>query len=249
MNQQPLDILAFGAHPDDVEIGCGGSLALKSKQGYRVAIADLTEGEKASRGNVSIRREEKQRAAQILGLHARYSLNFPDTQIERNPSERLPIIELIRQTRPKIVLAPYWEDRHPDHVATSILVKEACFLAGVRTIGKGEPYRPSFLYFYMAHFPFSPSFVIDVSSVWPQRMEALHAYSSQFSPEMNDNNPTALTSGNFLRFIEARAIYFGAMISANYGEPFLSIGPLAIGNFPGLDLDKPPNVAFSPYLT
>lgn len=251
MEHQTLDILAFGAHPDDVEIGCGGSLALNSKQGYRVAIADLTEGEKASRGTVFIRKEEKQRAAQILGIPTRYSLNLPDTQLDNNPSQRLPIIELIRQTRPKIILAPYWEDRHPDHVAASILVKEACFLAGVSTIGNGEPYRPPFLYFYMIHFPFSPSFVIDVSSVWSQRMEALQAYKSQFSVEIN-NAQTALTSGNFLRFVEARAIYFGAMIGANYGEPFFSISPLPFGNFPGLGEDIWANVAlssFSPYLT
>lgn len=240
MNQQTLDILAFGAHPDDVEIGCGGSLALKSQQGYTVAIADLTEGEKASRGTVSIRKEEKQRAAQILGIPTRYSLNLPDTQLDNNPSQRLLIIELIRRTRPKIILAPYWEDRHPDHVAASLLVKEACFFAGVHTIGEGEPYRPRFLYFYMIHFSFSPSFIIDVSSVWAQRMEALQAYKSQFSSEIDDK-PTALSSGNFLRFLEARAIYFGAMISANYGEPFFSISSLHLSNFPGLDKDILPN--------
>ena len=169
----PLDILAFAPHPDDAELGCAGSLILAADQGLRVAIADLTEGERASQGTAEQRAQEKNKAADLLGLCERFSIGLPDTELEADPAQRLPIIQLIRETRPRVVLAPYRQDRHPDHVAASKLVRDACFFAGVKKVGVGCPYRPERVYQYMIHQPFSPSFVMDVSSVWERRMAAV----------------------------------------------------------------------------
>ncbi len=228
-----LDILAFAPHPDDVELGCGGSLIVAADQGWRVAVADLTEGEMSSRGTPDQRQQEKKKAAELLGLCARHSVGLPDSLIGMDPDHRLPVIQLIRQTRPRIVLAPYWEDRHPDHVRASNLVREACFFAEVGKVGDGPPYRPERLFYYLLRTPFSPSFVMDVSSVWQRRMAAVRAYASQF--QANDSSvETALSRPDFLRALEARAIGFGAMIRAAYGEPFLSAEPLAAQEFPGI---------------
>jgi bacillithiol biosynthesis deacetylase BshB1 len=231
---KPLDILAFAAHPDDAELGCGGSLILAADQGRRVAVADLSAGERSTRGTVEQRAQEAKAAGDILGLHARFSLGLPDTAIGTTPEHRLPLIALIRATRPRLVLAPYWQDRHPDHAATSRLVQEACFLAGVRQVGSGAPHRPARLYYYSIHQPFIPSLVVDVSTVWERRMAAALAYESQFRPA-GDTLQTAINQPGFMRLQEARAIWFGAMIGAAYGEPFLSHGPVPAHGLPGLD--------------
>ena len=231
--EEALDILAFAPHPDDVELGCGGSLIAAADKGWRVAVADLTAGELSSRGTLEQRERETRRATELLGLTARYSLGLPDGGIGAHPDHRMPIIEVVRQTRPRIVLAPYWEDRHPDHYRSSSLVREACFFAGVGKIGDGEPYRPPLLYYYLLHTPFSPSFIMDVSAVWERRMAAVRAYESQFMAGQQTAT-TALSRPGFLRALEARAVWFGWMIGATYGEPFLAATPMARGTMPGL---------------
>jgi len=230
---KPLDILAFAPHPDDVELGCGGSLILAADKGWKVAVADLTDGEMSSRGTPELRQQEIQRATALLGLTARYSIGLPDSAIGTSPEHREPVIELIRQTRPRIVLAPYWEDRHPDHVRASYLVKEASFFAGVGKLGPGKPHRPPWLFYYLLHTPFAPTFIMDVSSVWHRRMAAVRAYESQFLSADRDVT-TALSHPGFLRSLEGRAMGFGWMIQAAYGEPFLSETPLSAAAFPGL---------------
>jgi bacillithiol biosynthesis deacetylase BshB1 len=233
-----LDILAFAPHPDDVELGCAGSLILAADKGWRVAVADLTEGEMSSRGNPVLRQQEKDQASAILGLTARYSVHLPDGGIGTHSAHRDPVIDLIRQTRPRIVLAPYWEDRHPDHMRASHLVREAAFFSGVGKIGEGHPYRPQHLFYYMLHKPFDASFIMDVSSVWERRMASVHAYGSQFQANRQEVE-TTLSRPEFLRALEARAVWFGWMIQAAYGEPFLSAAPLAAGDFPGLQPEGP----------
>jgi bacillithiol biosynthesis deacetylase BshB1 len=147
-------------------------------------------------------------------------------------AHRLPIIQLIRDMRPRLVLAPYGEDRHPDHGAASKLVRDACFLAGVSKIGTGQPHRPERLYYYMIHHPFAPSFVVEISSVWDRKMAAITAYQSQFQPD-GSGLETAISRPHFLRFLEARAIWAGAMVGAAYGEAFFLPGPLPLGELPG----------------
>jgi len=229
----PLDVLAFSPHPDDAELGCGGSSILASNEGLRVAIADLSAGEMSSRGTPAQRRLEKEEAATQLGLCNRLLVGLPDSQIGNDPDHRLAVIELIRETRPRIVLAPYSQDRHPDHSAASKLIQDACFFAGVSKIGAGKPHRPERVYYYMIHQPFAPSFVVDISTVWDRKMAAIMAYKSQFAPT-GIGPETAISRPSFMRVLEAKAILYGAMIGATYGEAFFLPGPVPLPQLPGL---------------
>lgn len=235
---ESVDILAFSPHPDDVELGCGGSLILAADSGLRVAVADLTAGEMSGRGTPAQRAREAKKAASLLGLCARLSLELPDTKIGADLAHRQAVIRLIRETRPHLVLAPHWQDRHPDHRAASTLVREACFYAGVAKMGTQPPHRPEELFYYMIHSPFEPSFVVDVSTVWERRTTAVWAYQSQFQTD-GEGPETALSRPEFQRFLEARAIWFGSMIGVAYGEPFFTIGPVALKKFPGVSDLKP----------
>jgi bacillithiol biosynthesis deacetylase BshB1 len=241
-----VDILAFSPHPDDAELGCGGSLILAADQGLQVAIADLSAGEMSSQGNPELRQSEKERASEKLGLWKRFSVGLPDTEIGTDPTQRLPIIQLIRDMRPGLVLAPHSQDRHPDHEGASRLIKEACFLAGVSTVGTGHPHRPKQIYYYMIHTPFIPSLVVDISSVWERKMAVITAYQSQFKPKKG-KSPTAISRPDFLRFIEAQAIVFGAMIGASYGEAFYLSGPVPLRELPDLNITSPPLGELPPY--
>ncbi len=228
-----VDILAFSPHPDDAEFGCGGGLILSVIKGFRVAIVDLTEGECSSRGSSLERKDEKERATSLMGLFARYSLGLPDTGISVGEPHMIAMIELIRELRPRVVLAPYWHDRHPDHEAAGKLLRSACFYSGVASIGEKEPFRPNRVFYYMIHSPFSPSFVVDISSVWEQKKEVLQVYRTQFSREDPLMYPTAISDPGFMDYHETRCIYFGAMIGVRYGEPFFTHGPIYMDGFPG----------------
>ena len=242
-----LDILAIAAHPDDAELGCGGSLLLASEKGLSVAVTDLTAGEMSSRGTVASRQAEADKAARILGLKERRNLGLPDSKIGENlPQSLSALIQLIRATRPRIVLAPYWEDRHPDHEATGRLVKEACFFAGVAKIGDGEPYRPARLFFYMLSYPFTPAFVLDISEVWDRKLEAIKAYQTQFASSENGIR-TAISEPGFLKLMEARAIWFGAMIGAAYGEPYYMPGPVPMLDLPHAATSSDADTPLPPY--
>lgn len=234
MRDAPLDILAFSPHPDDAEVGCGGSLLLAADKGLQVAVADLSEGEQSTRGMPTRRAQEKSKAAKLLGLSERYSIGLPDTEIGTHAAQRLPIIQLIRETRPRIVLAPYWHDRHPDHAASAKLVQEAAFYAGVSKVGSGQPHRPAHVFYYMLHHPFSPSFVVDISAVWERRMAALASYESQFKSD-GMGTETAISRPDFFRALEGRAIFYGSMIGTDYGEAFIAQGPIRMSTLPGLD--------------
>jgi bacillithiol biosynthesis deacetylase BshB1 len=243
-----LDILAFSPHPDDAELGCGGSLILAADSGLNVAVADLSAGEMSSRGTAEERQGEKEEAADRLGLRSRILVGLPDGEIGTEPAHRLAVIQLIRETRPRLVLAPYGQDRHPDHVRASQLVKDACFLAGVGKIGTGGPYRPEWVYYYMIHHPFEPSFVVDVSSVWDRKMAAVAAYRSQFQ-SADGEFQTAISRPDFMRFVEARSIVYGAMIGAAYGEAFYLPGPVPLGGLPGFTGPAPAGGELPSYRT
>jgi N-acetylglucosamine malate deacetylase 1 len=231
---EAVDILAFSPHPDDVELGCGGTLSLCAQKGLRVVVVDMSEGEMSSRGTPAQRKKEKMKASGFIGLSARLSLGLPDTEIGHT-SHLEPVINIIREMRPHMVLAPYWKDRHPDHENAGMLIRKACFFAGVASKGKEEPWRPESLYYYMIHSPFEPSFVIDISSAWERKCEILKAYRSQFFNDGVEANPTAISNPEFLRYHEARCIFFGAMTGVAFGEPFFCQGPLSLDLLPGLD--------------
>jgi bacillithiol biosynthesis deacetylase BshB1 len=230
-NSDRIDILAFGAHPDDVELGCGGSLFKLKKLGYHTGIIDLTEGEMGSRGSVKKRYQESSRAAEILEVDLRKNLKIPDGNIKNNPPNRNKIIREIRQYRPLLVFAPYGKDRHPDHIHSYQLITEACFYSGLRKMLPGiPPHRPYRVIHYMAKYEFSPSFIIDISSEFPKKIAALQAYESQFyNPEWPEQQ-TFISSQWFMESIEFRARHFGWMAGVKYGEPFWIPETIAIDN-------------------
>lgn len=231
----PVDLLAISTHPDDVELGCGGTLILAARRGLRVGIADLSRGEAATRGTPAVRAREAVAAAALLGVVARTCLDLPDTRIGMEAGQVDAVVALIRAARPRILLAPYPEDRHPDHAAAARLVERAAFLARLGGQGAGQPHAIAHLVRYAGHHPFQPGFVVDVSAVWPQRMRAVLAHASQFAG--GDDPPTALAGGDFLRFVEARAVCHGALIGVAHGEGFVMAGPVGLA---GLDALVPP---------
>lgn len=222
MTKSPkIDILAFGPHPDDVELGCGGTLFKLKKLGYHTGIVDLTAGEMGSRGTVAQRYKEAENSSRILKVDYRSNLKMPDGNIELNSRNREKIIRLIRQLRPILLFAPYHDDRHPDHIHTSQLITESWFYAGVKKILPKIPaHRPFRIIYYMAKYEFTPSFVVDISQEFPTKYKALQAYKSQFYNPDWPGEQTFISSQWFIESVEFRARHFGWMAGVKYGEPF-----------------------------
>ncbi len=197
----------------------------------KTAIVDLSEGEKSTRGTVAVRRKEKAVAAERLGLSERLGLKLPDTQIGMSAAQEAKVVACLRKLRPRLVLAPYPEDRHPDHAETAHLFKRSGFLAGVGKVGRGSPHKIERLLHYCIHQPFTPSLVFDITSVWPDYQKGVDAYQSQF---FGGAAATVLGDGHFLRSLEARARHYGAMVNAEYGEPYFSPAPLRFESPAGL---------------
>jgi bacillithiol biosynthesis deacetylase BshB1 len=220
-----LDVLAFGAHADDTELACGGTLIKLAGMGYRTGIIALTRGEMATRGSAEARAREFAKAAEVMGLAAHKMLDIPDGRIEATWENKLKIIAEIRAHRPRIVIAPYWVDRHPDHENASQLVRASVYLAGLKKIETGqEAFRAVRLLFSQGRFEFPPSFVVDISDAQAQKMDAIRAYVTQFHrPDQPEPaaGETLIGRPEFLGHIEARDRKYGAQIGAKYGEPFL----------------------------
>jgi bacillithiol biosynthesis deacetylase BshB1 len=220
---EPVDVLAFGAHPDDVEMCSAGLLLKTTDAGGRAAIVDLTRGEGGTRGTPETRAKEAAEAARRLGLAGRDNLGLPDTRVTVDPEALAAVTAAIRRWRPRVVLAPITQDLHPDHVACAELVKKAYYLATiVRAEGGGlPPHRPDALVHYFGHREPAPSFVVDVSEVWERRMHAIFAYESQLSPTGVAGPVTNVSAPDFLRRYESRFAYWGSRIGAEWGEPYL----------------------------
>lgn len=224
--KQPLDVLAFGAHPDDVELLVGGTLVKLAKQGYRTGAVDLTRGELGTRGTETVRAKEAATAGKILQLNVRENLGIPDGHIEKSQDHILRVIRVLRQYRPRLILIPHWEERHFDHVHTSELVAEAAFYSGLKKIETGqESFRPFRVLYYVGRMGFRPSFIIDVSETYETKLKAVRAHQSQFHrghEEVKGGEPqTFISSVYALEVFETMAKYYGAMIGAKYGEPYL----------------------------
>ncbi|WP_418792059.1 bacillithiol biosynthesis deacetylase BshB1 [Phosphitispora sp. TUW77] len=223
-----IDIIAFGAHPDDVEIGAGGLLAKEAARGYRVGIVDLTKGEMGTRGTPDIRIEEAQKAAEILGAEWRINLEMPDGNITVDHENVMKAARVIRTYRPKVIIAPYWDDRHPDHVNTSLLVTEAHFKAGLRKLEpEMEAFRPNIIIYYFLNRMEGFSFIVDVSEYYAQKQEAVNAHYSQFGDA--GLKPLAILGVKApLQFIESRDRFQGSQIGVAYGEAFLVRSPVPL---------------------
>lgn len=226
METKEIDILAFGAHPDDVELSAAGTLLKHKALGYTIGIVDLTQGELGSRGTIHTRSDEAAAAAEILGLETRVNLKIPDGFFMHTEENLRLVIEQIRRFRPKIVLLNAFADRHPDHGKGSRLVSEACFLAGlvkVKTFWEAHPqeaHRPKFVYHYIQDRLIEPDFVVDVTDFVEQKFAAIKAYKTQFWDPESEEPQTPISGEEFFDFLEGRMAEFGRAIGAKYAEGF-----------------------------
>ena len=231
-----LDILAFGAHPDDVELGCGATIAKEISLGKRVGIVDLTRGELGTRGSADIRDVEATNAAKILGVSVRENLDFADGFFVNDKKNQLEVIKMIRKYRPEIVLCNAIDDRHIDHPKGSDLVSDACFLSGLLKIeteveGKlQEKWRPKQVYHYIQWKNIEPHFVVDVTGFMDLKMKSVFAYTSQFYDPKSNEPETPITSKNFTDSIDYRAKDLGRLIGVEYAEGFTSERYVAVEN-------------------
>ncbi|MCC7055112.1 MAG: bacillithiol biosynthesis deacetylase BshB1 [Gemmatimonadaceae bacterium] len=234
----PLDVLAIMAHPDDVELTCGGTLLAAAAHGRRTGVVDLTAGETGSRGTVGIRAAEAQRAAAILGVTVRENLYLPDAHLVNSIEAREVVIRAIRRLRPTIVITHARQGRHPDHIAAAQLVRDACFLAGLKNLVQElPPFRPRKVVHAMSfrEDAIAPSFVVDISEVFEKKLEAIACYASQFDglTQAGEVYPNGEPLPDIIRH---QAAHYGTLIRARYGEPFHTTETLRVSDIASLDV-------------
>jgi bacillithiol biosynthesis deacetylase BshB1 len=224
---EPVDLLAIGPHPDDIEIGIGGIVAKHAALGLRVGLCDLTAGEMGSNGTVEERLAEAEAAREVLGARWRINLRLPDRAIGSASGHGIAIASLVRRARPRVVALPYWSDRHPDHVTSSHVLTEAVFNAGLRRFeAAGEWWKPEWVCYYFINDSAAPSFVIDVSGHYETKRRALACHVSQFTPSGPNAVTTRLTRSTFQQLIESRDAQFGALAGVPFAEGFVVKQPV-----------------------
>jgi len=221
-----LDILAFGAHPDDVELGCSGTILLQISLGFRVGVIDLTKGELGTRGTAKIRSKEANEASKKMNLSIRDNLAFQDGFFENNQENKYKIIQKIREYKPSIILCNAKEDRHPDHGRAASLIQDACFLSGLEKVKTNknnknqEPFRPRVLYNYIQYNDQKPDFIIDISDFIDHKMDVIKSYKSQFYDPSSLESETIISKKEFLDLVLNRSADLGRFISVDYAEGF-----------------------------
>tara|TARA_B100000927_G_scaffold195073_1_gene157465 strand:- start:668 stop:1381 length:714 start_codon:yes stop_codon:yes gene_type:complete len=235
-----IDILAFGVHPDDIELGCGGTLIKHINLGYKVGLVDLTRGEMGTRGDISTRAKESEAASNIIGASFRINLKMEDAFIEINKENILKIVTVLRQYKPTLVLCNAVRDRHPDHAIASKLVSKACFTAGLLKVQtkfnekKQLPHRPKAIYHYIQDRWIDPQIIVDISDHFETKTKAVLAYKSQFYDPNSKEPSTPISSKEFLDTLTAKAQLMGRTINSKYGEGFTVETPVGVNNL--LDL-------------
>jgi len=223
----PVDLLVFGPHPDDIEIGMAGAVAKHAALGHRVGLCDLTAGEMGSNGTVDERLAEAEAARAVLGARWRVNLRLPDRALGTSDTHARAVAGMVRAARPRAVAVPYWSDRHPDHVRASELVTDAVFSAGLRRYdAEGEAWKPAWVCYYFINDHAPPSFVVDVSHHYDVKRRALACHVSQFAPRGADAVSTRLTSSRFNQLVESRDAQFGAQIGVAFAEGFVVRQPI-----------------------
>jgi bacillithiol biosynthesis deacetylase BshB1 len=225
-----LDLLAIAAHPDDVELTCGGTLLKMAQKGYKTGILDLTEGEMGTRGTKETRAKEAAMAAKILNVSWRGTLGVPDSDVQPTRQYKLHLAKVVRELRPHTVILPYWEARHPDHYHASTLGYEGCFLAGLKQLPiAGEPHRPFKILYATSFEGMPPTFIVDVTKQYEARRRAILAYGSQFRPAKSERKQKVYLAIDELDpKMDLLARHFGQMIGVKYGEPFLQKELMAV---------------------
>ena len=222
----PVDVLAIAAHPDDVEMTCGGTLVRLKAAGKRFGILDLTRGEMGTRGTDAIRRGEAERAAEILGADFRETLDFGDGGLAGTRENELALMDVIRREKPRLVLTSYPEDRHPDHARAGRLATDAAFYAGLRRIETNHPaHRPQQTVYFSTGYLHEPDFVVDITAAMETRRAAIRAFTSQFHQAESQEPQTVISQREFLEMLDGRARHFGFLIGVEFGEGFVSRRP------------------------
>ena len=218
-----LDLLAIAAHPDDVELTCGGTLLKMAQQGYKTGILDLTAGEMGTRGTPETRAKEAAKAAKLLGVKWRGTLGVPDSDVQPSRQHKLRLAAVIRELRPKTVILPYWEARHPDHYHASTLGYEGCFLAGLKQLPiEDEAFRPFKILYSTSYASIRPTFIVDITAQFGQRRKAILAFASQFRPKKSARaSQVHLAIDRLEAEMNQLARHYGQLIGVEYGEPFL----------------------------
>ena len=224
-----VDLLGFGPHPDDLEIGLGGTLAKHAALGHAVGLCDLTRGEMASNGTPDERVKEAAEAAHVLGAAWRENLGLPDRAIGSTPDHVRRVVETIRAARPRVIAVPYWQDRHPDHLAAFTLLRDGVFNAKLRKYqAAGDPWQPEWVCFYFINDAAPPSFVVDVSEHYDTKRKAMAAHATQFRPATADAVATRLTSASFRQLVESRDAQFGALVDVAFAEGVVVKQPIVL---------------------
>lgn len=235
-----IDVLAFGVHPDDVELSCSGVLMVEKNNGKTTGIIDLTEGELGTRGTAETRKAEAADSAKILAVDVRENLSLPDGFFKNDQEAQLKVIAAIRKYKPEIVICNAPEDRHPDHGRSAELVSDACFLSGLKKIStlfdgnEQEAWRPKYVLHYIQDRYLKPDFVVDISDVFERKLEAIKAFKTQFFSPGIDGPQTYISTPDFLESVVYRYKMFGKMIGVKYAEGFVSSKTIGISNFDAL---------------
>ena len=232
-----VNILAFGVHPDDVELGCSGTIIAAVAEGKQVAVIDLTRGELGTRGTADTRKKEAAAAAQAMGVHARENLEMADGFFQNDEVNLRKVITVIRKYRPEIVLCNAPEDRHPDHGRSSKLVSDAAFLAGLMKIetevngAKQDEWRPKYVFHYIQDRYLKPDFVFDISAAFQQKMKAILCYTTQFNSTGDSEPQTYISNPDFMDVIKSRALMFGKRIGVEYAEGYITTKMIGVKGF------------------
>jgi bacillithiol biosynthesis deacetylase BshB1 len=233
---ETVDVLAIAAHSDDIELTCSGTLIKMVDKGYSVGILDLTQGEMGTRGSAELRGQEAEAARVAIGGRFRERLDFGDSRLTISIENRFALAEKIRAARPKTVILPYWEGRHPDHYTAATLGYEACYAAGLKQLpASGEPHRPTKILYASMYWEVKPSFLVDITPQWERKLEAINCFASQFAGDLRDITELYPAWGKLIDRITTQCKYFGHLMGVEYAEPFVvkeSMGVEDIVNLP-----------------
>ena len=240
-----LDVLAIGVHPDDVELGCSGTLINEIKRGKKVGIVDLTQGELGTRGTIATRNEEASKAAKIIGAHARENLKMRDGFFKNDEEHQMKLVQILRKYQPEIVFGNILEDRHPDHGRAGNLIYDACFLSGLKQVKttteageEQEKWRPKYLFHYIQDRFYEPDFIVDITDSFEQRMESVRAYTTQFHNPSSNEPATYISNPEFLEAIISRARLLGKRIGVQFAEGFLTKKNIGLKNLDAFILQE-----------
>jgi bacillithiol biosynthesis deacetylase BshB1 len=232
---ETVDVLTIAAHPDDIELTCSGTLLKMVDQGYSVGILDLTEGEMGTRGTPELRAKEAEASRAVIGARFRKRMNLGDSRLTASIENRFALAEQIRLARPKTVILPYWEGRHPDHYTAATLGYEACYAAGLKQLPVGgQPHRPNKILYASMYWEVKPSFLVDITPQWERKLKSINCFASQFAGDLRDITELYPAWGKLIDRITTQCKYFGHLMGVEYAEPFVVKEPMAVDDIVNL---------------